>query len=82
LLIQEAFGWKPFQKVFAEYNTLPEIEWPRTQQEKNDQWVLRLSRACGANLVPYYRRWNLPVSPEVDAKVTDLPGWMPSGLPE
>jgi len=78
LLIQEKFGWKPIQAVFAEYNRLPEIEWPRTQQEKNDQWVLRLSKACGANLAPYYQRWNLPLSPSVAIQLRALPEWMPN----
>jgi len=81
LLVQEGFGWKPFQEVFAEFHRLPEADWPRTQQEKNDQWGLRLSRACGANLAPYYRRWNLPISDSVQKELSGLPGWMPE-LPE
>lgn len=78
LLIQEKFGWEPFRAVFAEYNRLPEAGWPRTQQEKNDQWVLRLSKACGANLAPYYEAWNLPLSASVKAGLAGLPEWMPS----
>jgi len=40
LEVEEEFGWDPFKKVMDEYNHLPEKEWPKTQQEKNDQWVL------------------------------------------
>lgn len=75
LQVQEAFGWEPFQKVFAEYNALPEEQWPKTQQEKNDQWVIRLSRACGRNLAPFWRAWNLPLSGSVDSVLSDLPLW-------
>jgi hypothetical protein len=75
LQVQEAFGWEPFKKVFAEYNTLPESEWPKTQQEKNDQWVIRLSRACGTNLAPFWKTWNVPLSDSVSEALSDLPVW-------
>ncbi len=78
LLIQEKFGWDPFRTVFAEYNALPESDWPRSQQDRNDQWVLRLSNACGANLAAYYRAWNLPVSASVEGQLSGLLQWMPS----
>lgn len=75
LQVQEAFGWEPFRKVFAEYNALPESEWPKTQQEKNDQWVIRLSRACGTNLAPFWKTWNVPLSDSVFAELSSLPSW-------
>lgn len=75
LQVQEKFGWEPFKKVFAEYNALPESEWPKTQQEKNDQWVIRLSRACGSNLAPFWRTWNVPLSDSVFQELSNLPEW-------
>lgn len=75
LQVQEAFGWEPFKQIFADYNTLPEVDWPRDQQTKNDQWVIRLSRACGKNLAPYWAAWNLPLSPGVSVELEDLPTW-------
>lgn len=75
LQVQETFGWDPFKKVFAEYNDLPESEWPKTQQEKNDQWVIRLSRACGKNLAPFWLKWNLPLTDLVNEELGDLPVW-------
>jgi len=75
LQVQEAFGWEPFAQVFADYNSLPEADWPRDQQAKNDQWVIRLSRACGKNLAPYWAAWNVPLSSEVAAQLADLPAW-------
>lgn len=75
LQVQEAFGWEPFQKVFAEYNALPESDWPKTQQEKNDQWVIRLSKACGKNLAPFWRGWNVPLSGSINSELSALPVW-------
>jgi len=75
LQVQETFGWEPYKMVFAEYNALPESEWPKTQQEKNDQWVIRLSKACGRNLAPFWTKWNLPLSDSVFAKLRILPVW-------
>jgi hypothetical protein len=75
LQVQEAFGWEPFQAVFAEYNALPESEWPQTQEEKNDQWVIRLSKACGKNLAPFWRTWNVPLSGSVEGTLGGLPIW-------
>ena len=75
LLVQEEFGWAPFTRVFDEYNRLPPDQWPKTQEEKNDQWVIRLSRACGKNLATYWAAWNLPLSDRVFAELKDLPDW-------
>jgi hypothetical protein len=75
LQVQEAFGWEPFQAVFAEYNALPESDWPQTQQEKNDQWVIRLSKECGKNLAPFWRTWSVPLSGSVEEALDDLPVW-------
>ncbi len=75
LQIQETFGWQPYQTVFHEYNTLPKDEWPKTQQEKNDQWVIRMSKACNADLAPFYAAWNLPMSDFVAKETAKLPPW-------
>lgn len=75
LQIQEEFGWEPFKKVFDEYNKLELDERPRGQDEINDQWVIRLSKACGKNLQPFWATWNLPMSSDVDRALKDLPVW-------
>ena len=80
--IQEEFGWDPFKKVFAEYNVLPEAEWPKSQQEKNDQFIIRLSKACGKNLAPFWKKWNLPLTPKVDQELAGLEVWVSDGLPK
>lgn len=75
LQLQETFGWEPFQKVFDEYNKLPQEEWPKGQQEINDQWVIRFSKATGKNLEPFFAAWNLPMSDSVAKELQGLPAW-------
>jgi len=75
LMVQEEFGWEPFTKVFVEYNQLEKEEWPKGQQEINDQWVIRLSKACGMNLKPFWSTWGLPLSRSVSEELKTLPVW-------
>ena len=75
LQVQEQFGWEPYQKVFDEYNRLDREKGPKTQQEKNDQWVIRLSKACETNLAPFWAAWNLPLSESVFSELGHLPAW-------
>ncbi len=75
LQVQEEFGWEPFKKVFDEYNKLEPDERPKGQEEINDQWVIRLSRACGKNLQPFWATWSLPMSSEVERALKELPVW-------
>ena len=75
LQIQERFGWEPFIAVFDEYNRLPRDQWPKSQQEKNDQFVVRLSKATYHNLVPFWRTWGLPLSEGIESELVDLPIW-------
>ncbi|MBC7350739.1 MAG: hypothetical protein H5U08_00120 [Thermogutta sp.] len=77
LMMQEAFGWEPFQKTFAEYRTLRQDERPRTDQEKRDQWLVRFSRAVGRDLSGFFQMWGIPVSPQAVQSLRDLPPWQP-----
>ena len=71
----DRFGWGPLEKVFAEYRGLPAAERPKTDGEKRDQWLTRLSRATGSNLAPFFRRWGLLVTEQARAQVRGLPSW-------
>lgn len=75
LQVQEEFGWEPFKKVFDEYNKLEGDDRPKGQEQINDQWVIRLSKACGKNLQPFWATWSLPMSSDVDRALKDLPVW-------
>ncbi len=75
--VQEAFGWEPFRKVFAAYNALPASELPRSDAEKRDQWLVRLSRAVGRDLGPFFELWGVPTSAAARASLSDLDPWAP-----
>lgn len=70
-------GWDPYKKVFREYRALPQEARPKTEREKHDQWMVRMSKACGKNLGPFFEHWGIPTSPEARASIKDLPAWMP-----
>ncbi|MFQ5748730.1 MAG: M60 family metallopeptidase [Planctomycetota bacterium] len=75
--VQEAFGWEPFRRVFADYNALPASERPRTDDEKRDQWLVRLSRAVGRDLGPFFELWGVPASAAARTSLSDLDAWVP-----
>ncbi|MEZ0267593.1 MAG: M60 family metallopeptidase [Phycisphaerae bacterium] len=75
--VRMAFGWEPFKTAIAEYRNLPANARPKTELEKHDQWMTRLSRACGKNLGPFFEAWGVPTSEAARKALTDLPGWMP-----
>lgn len=79
--IQEAFGWDAFRKVFAEYRQLSPNERPKNDDEKRDQWLIRLSRTVGRNLARFFDTWGIPVSEQAKQAVADLPEWMPENFP-
>lgn len=70
--LQHALGWEPFRRVFVEYARLGPEESPATEEEKRDQWLIRLSRAAERDLGPFFRAWGLPVSDAALAEVDAL----------
>lgn len=76
--IQQAFGWEVFQRVFADYGGADRRDLPKNDAEKRDQWLVRMSRATGRNLGPFFERWGVPVSNVARAEVATLPTWMPN----
>lgn len=75
--LQEAFGWAPFKKVFAEYRSLPRGSRPRSDADRRDQWMVRFSRTVGRNLGPFFQTWGVPTSEKARASIAKLPAWMP-----
>lgn len=80
--LQQAFGWGAFQRLFAEYRALPESERPRSDEEKRDQFMVRLSRQVGLNLGPFFAAWGVPTSEAARKSIGDLPEWKPAGFRE
>ncbi|MEM1295357.1 MAG: M60 family metallopeptidase, partial [Verrucomicrobiota bacterium] len=75
LCIQDAFGWKPFQRVYDQYNHLEVWEMPASRQRRNDEWVRRFSQVVGKNLAPHYQTLGLRISQSVVEEVSRLPEW-------
>ncbi|MCY3002728.1 MAG: M60 family metallopeptidase [Planctomycetota bacterium] len=78
--LREAFGWEPFQRVFAEYRALGRNERPQGEEEKRDEWMRRMSEATGKNLGPFFQAWGVPTSEKARRGVERLAPWMPAGL--
>lgn len=81
--LREAFGWEPFKSVFADYNGLKPVDRPKSDLDKHDQWMVRMSRAVGEggkNLGPFFEKWGVPTSAAARDSIKDLPVWMPEGL--
>ena len=55
---------------------------PKTDDEKRDQWCVRISRATGKDLGPYFEAWGVPVSDAARRQVAELPEWMPDDWPK
>ena len=60
--LQQAYGWKTFETLFAEYRALPQAERPKNDGEKRDQWATRLSRITGQNIAAVFDAWSIPLS--------------------
>jgi hypothetical protein len=76
--IQTAFGWQPFIDVFAQYRALSEDALPSSDEDKRDQWMLRLSKRVGHNLAPFFERWGVETSAKARKSVQSLPEWKPA----
>ncbi len=72
--LQTAFGWDAFKTVFAGY-PVSAGQSRYTDDEKRDQWLIRMSRATGKNLSPHFARWGVPVSASARREIADLPAW-------
>lgn len=77
LMIQEQFGWKPFTDVFVQYRSEDDKDLPTNDDQKRDQWMVRMSKRIGKNLGPYFDAWGVPVSEAAKESIADLPTWMP-----
>ena len=78
--MKDAFGWEPYRRVFAQYRTLTKDQRPKTEEEKHDQWMQRISHATGKNLAPFFVAWGITTSDSARRAIADLPLWMPPGF--
>ena len=75
--IREEFGWEPFQQLFAQFRDQPRDQQPRTEQEKQDQFLVKMSNLIKRDLGPYFDAWGVKNSDQARQLVKSLPTWMP-----
>ncbi len=80
-LLQD-FGWEPMIRTISEYKKAPQEELPNTDQQKRDQWMIRLSHNTGKNLGPFFEKWGVPTTQEARDSIKDLPIWLPEEFDE
>ncbi len=80
-MIQEEFGWEPFTDVFKAYRAAKQSDLPKNDNQKRDQWMVRLSARLGRNLGPYFEAWGVPTSETARQSIAQLPVWMPTDFP-
>ncbi len=76
--MKQAFGWDAYKRVFAEYRDLADYERPKTDDERRDQWLVRMSRTVKRNLGPFFSSWGIPTSKKARDAIEDLPAWTPT----
>ncbi len=65
----EKYGWESFEKLFAEYQTCPPSELPKTDEEKRIQWCRRLSRIVGEDLSDEFKFLGVPPAPKEKSEI-------------
>jgi hypothetical protein len=78
--IREEFGWQPFMALFAEFRDLPRDQQPRTEQEKQDQFLIRMSKILKRDLSHYFAMWGVKNSDEATKQAGAFPTWLPKGM--
>ena len=61
--LYDRYGWEPFEKMFAEYRTLPPDARPKNDYEKRQQWAQRFSRIVGEDLCEQFNMLRNPDEP-------------------
>jgi hypothetical protein len=78
--IVREFGWQPYKDVFKEYAQLPAASLPQTDDDKRDQWMIRMAKRLNVNLGPFFDMWAVPVSAAAKAQIANLPPWTPLSI--
>ncbi|XP_073435431.1 TRPM8 channel-associated factor homolog isoform X2 [Dendrobates tinctorius] len=73
LQLQEAFGWEPFKRLFADYQTMPRGSNDKTV--KMNLWAEKFSQAVNKNLSEFFKTWGWPIDEDTSQKLSDLPSW-------
>ncbi|XP_066488178.1 TRPM8 channel-associated factor homolog [Tiliqua scincoides] len=74
LQLQEAFGWEPYMRIFAEYQHMTQI--PDDNESKMNLWAEKFSQQVKKNLAPFFKAWGWPIKNELSQKLArSFPTW-------
>ncbi|XP_068131981.1 TRPM8 channel-associated factor homolog [Hyperolius riggenbachi] len=73
LQLQEAFGWEPFEQLFLEYQSMPNVSHDKTA--KMNLYAETFSRIVNKNLSPFLKSWGWPIEESTSQKLSTLPEW-------
>ncbi|XP_077120394.1 TRPM8 channel-associated factor homolog [Ranitomeya variabilis] len=73
LQLQESFGWEPFKRLFADYQTMPKGS--NDNKVKMNLWAEMFSQAVNKNLSPFFKAWGWPIDEDTSQKLSNLPSW-------
>ncbi|XP_061440659.1 TRPM8 channel-associated factor 2-like [Rhineura floridana] len=75
LQLQEAFGWEPYMRIFAEYQKMTKI--PEDNESKMNLWAEKFSQQVNRNLAPFFKAWKWPIKDELSQKLArSFPTWV------
>ncbi|XP_072003760.1 TRPM8 channel-associated factor homolog [Engystomops pustulosus] len=73
LQLQEGFGWDPFKRIFAEYQTISNVS--NNKNVKMNLWAEKFSQTVNKNLAPFFKAWGWPIDEVTSKKLSTLPAW-------
>ncbi|XP_033016947.1 TRPM8 channel-associated factor 2-like [Lacerta agilis] len=74
LQLQEAFGWEPYMRIFAEYQKMTQI--PEDNESKMNLWAEKFSQQVKRDLGPFFQAWKWPIKKELSQKLArTFPAW-------
>jgi hypothetical protein len=66
------FGNGFYAKLARHYREMPENELPKTDEEKQQIFILKSSQISGYNMLPFFDKWGLKYTPEIQEAIDSL----------
>ncbi|KAM6437057.1 TRPM8 channel-associated factor 2 [Liasis olivaceus] len=74
LQLQEAFGWEPYIRILAKYQTMSNIS--DNNKSKMNLWAETFSQEVNRNLGPFFKTWGWPIEDKISEKLArSFPAW-------
>lgn len=78
-LIDE-FGWESIENTYKHYRAIPELNYPKTDQQKIDLWFTTICRATKTDLSSFFDIWRIPISKQAKNDALGLKTWLPERM--